>query len=84
MQRAVPTPGDARDDWKIVRAVSEVMGKSLRYSSLEVRAPASHVPRSGSVLRHFPWKGGGVAADGHLSMHVWAACARHDCRFEQS
>lgn len=30
-------PGDARDDWKIVRAVSEILGKSLPYDTLEVR-----------------------------------------------
>ena len=35
VQRAVPVPGDARDDWKIVRAVSEVLGKPLPYTSLE-------------------------------------------------
>jgi NADH-quinone oxidoreductase subunit G len=38
MQRAVPVPGDARDDWKIVRAVSEILGKSLPYDTLEVRS----------------------------------------------
>ena len=31
-------PGDARDDWKIVRAVSEILGKSLPYDTLEVRS----------------------------------------------
>lgn len=36
LQRAVPVPGDARDDWKIVRAVSEILGKALPYDSLEV------------------------------------------------
>lgn len=36
LQRAVPVPGDARDDWKIVRAVSEVLGKPLPYDTLEV------------------------------------------------
>lgn len=35
LQRAVPVPGDARDDWKIVRAVSEVMGKPLPYATLQ-------------------------------------------------
>lgn len=28
---AVPVPGDARDDWKIIRALSEVLGKTLPY-----------------------------------------------------
>lgn len=31
---AVPTVGDARDDWKIVRALSEVAGVGLPYDSL--------------------------------------------------
>lgn len=28
-------PGDARDDWKIVRALSEVMGAPLPYTTLD-------------------------------------------------
>ena len=36
---AVPTVGDSRDDWKIIRALSEVAGVCLPYNSLEgVRA----------------------------------------------
>ncbi|KAI3836377.1 hypothetical protein MKW92_003568 [Papaver armeniacum] len=31
---AVPTVGDARDDWKILRALSEVSGLRLNYTSL--------------------------------------------------
>lgn len=31
---AVPTVGDARDDWKIVRALSEVAGKALPYDTV--------------------------------------------------
>jgi NADH dehydrogenase (ubiquinone) Fe-S protein 1 len=30
---AVPMPGDAREDWKIVRALSEVLGKTLPYDT---------------------------------------------------
>ncbi len=33
--RAVFTPGDAREDWTIIRALSEVLGKTLPYNSLE-------------------------------------------------
>lgn len=41
---AVPTVGDARDDWKIVRALSEVAGVRLPYDSLEgVRARIQQV-----------------------------------------
>ncbi|KAI4375527.1 hypothetical protein MLD38_013385 [Melastoma candidum] len=36
---AVPTVGDARDDWKIIRALSEVAGVQLPYDTLwEVRS----------------------------------------------
>eukprot|EP00803_Ostreobium_quekettii_P011543 evm.model.scf_418.1 EVM.evm.TU.scf_418.1 scf_418:2929-11411(-) len=31
---AVPLIGDARDDWKIIRALSEVLGKQLPYDTL--------------------------------------------------
>jgi NADH dehydrogenase (ubiquinone) Fe-S protein 1 len=31
---AVPTVGDARDDWKIIRALSEVAGVKLPYDTL--------------------------------------------------
>lgn len=35
----MPVPGDARDDWKILRALSEVLGATLPYDSLsEVQA----------------------------------------------
>ena len=34
-QRAVPVPGDARDDWKIVCALSDVLGVPLPYSTLD-------------------------------------------------
>ncbi|KAK8959863.1 hypothetical protein KSP40_PGU018971 [Platanthera guangdongensis] len=41
---AVPTVGDSRDDWKIVRALSEVAGVRLPYDSLmAVRARLSRV-----------------------------------------
>ena len=38
-QRAIFPPGDAREDWSIIRALSERLGKTLPYDSLEqVRA----------------------------------------------
>ncbi|KAJ6824434.1 NADH-ubiquinone oxidoreductase subunit [Iris pallida] len=41
---AVPTVGDARDDWKIIRALSEVAGVQLPYDSIEgVRARIGQV-----------------------------------------
>ena len=32
---AISAPGDARDDWKIVRAVSEMLGVALPYDTIE-------------------------------------------------
>ncbi|CAM6002044.1 unnamed protein product [Sphagnum balticum] len=51
---AVSPPGLARVDWKIIRALSEVAGRTLAYSSLaEVRARMSqvapHLTRAGAV-----------------------------------
>src|SRR3546814_9301046 len=34
-QRAVFTPGEAREDWAIVRAISEVAGHKLPYDTLD-------------------------------------------------
>lgn len=52
-RRAVPVPGDARDDWKIIRAVSEVMGKPLPYSKLqEVRSRLADVAPHLADLDH--------------------------------
>lgn len=34
-RRAVPPPGDARDDWKIVRALAEVAGVTLPYDTIQ-------------------------------------------------
>jgi len=50
-RRAVPTLGEARDDWKIVRALSEVVGKTLPYDTVkEVHARLVQVaPHFGQV-----------------------------------
>lgn len=34
-QKAVFAPGDAREDWKILRALSEVVGKTLSFDTLD-------------------------------------------------
>ncbi|GAX74691.1 hypothetical protein CEUSTIGMA_g2139.t1 [Chlamydomonas eustigma] len=45
---AVPLVGDAREDWKIIRALSEVVGKTLPYDSVKgIRS------RLASVAPHF-------------------------------
>lgn len=51
---AVPLVGDARDDWKILRAVSEVVGKPLPYDTLpqlqaRLADVAPHFARKASV-----------------------------------
>ncbi|EJD76508.1 NADH dehydrogenase, variant [Loa loa] len=51
---AITAPGDARIDWKIIRAVSEVAGKALPYDDLDqIRSRmaeiAPHLVRCGTV-----------------------------------
>ena len=56
--RAVFAPGDARDDWTIFRALSEVLGQTLSFDTLdELRAAmAAEVPALGQVgLVTFDW-----------------------------
>ena len=49
--RAVFPPGEAREDWTIIRALSEVLGKTLPYDNLgEVRARLSEVAPSFATL----------------------------------
>ena len=67
---AVPPPGQARDDWAVIRAVSEVVGALLPYDSLDaVRARmadvAPHLARAGEVSAPL-WLGGAVAAKAGL------------------
>lgn len=41
---AVTPPGLAREDWKILRALSEVLGKPLKYDTLdELRSRIEHI-----------------------------------------
>ncbi|MGB5077504.1 MAG: molybdopterin-dependent oxidoreductase, partial [Sphingorhabdus sp.] len=57
-ERAVFPPGDAREDWAIFRALSEVLGKRLPFDTLdELRtAMAEAVPSLGSEgLANYPW-----------------------------
>ena len=43
-RRAVPPLGEARDDWKILRALSEILGHTLPYDTLsEVRARLAEI-----------------------------------------
>jgi NADH-quinone oxidoreductase subunit G len=48
---AVHPPGEAREDWTIIRALSDVLGKTLPFDELAQlrRAIATEVPRLGTV-----------------------------------
>lgn len=51
---AVTPPGQAREDWKIIRALSEVVGAKLPYDNLDqiryrLEEVAPHLTRYGSV-----------------------------------
>jgi len=67
--RAVPPPGDAREDWRILRALSERLGHKLPYDTLEaLRARlAARLPVFASVGTVTPARlgatGGGGAMD---------------------
>ncbi|ATE63140.1 NADH-quinone oxidoreductase subunit NuoG [Rhizorhabdus dicambivorans] len=56
--RAVFPPGDAREDWAILRALSEVLGHKLPFDSLDAlrAAMAADVPDLGREgLAAYPW-----------------------------
>ncbi len=58
-ERAVFAPGDAREDWSILRALSDRLGRTLPFDSFEElrAAMASEVPELGQEgLATFAWK----------------------------
>jgi NADH dehydrogenase (ubiquinone) Fe-S protein 1 len=63
---AVPTLGDAREDWRIVRAVSEVLGAPLPHDTVDAvrRRLAEVAPHLGvlSEVQHPVWVDGALAA----------------------
>ena len=64
-ERAVFAPGDAREDWSILRALSDKLGRTLPFDSFdELRAAmASEVPELGQEgLVTFAWKAPKLAA----------------------
>jgi NADH-quinone oxidoreductase subunit G len=57
--RAVFPPGDAREDWAIFRALSEVLGAKLPFDTIEALRlqMAAEVPALGQLgLASFDWK----------------------------
>jgi NADH-quinone oxidoreductase subunit G len=63
-QRAVFPPGDAREDWKILRALSEAMGRTLPYDSL------------GAVRRRLEAVNPGFGERDHAPRAAWGAFGR--------
>jgi len=64
-ERAVFAPGDAREDWSILRALSDRLGRTLPFDSFdELRAAmASEVPELGQEgLVSFAWKAPALSA----------------------
>jgi NADH-quinone oxidoreductase subunit G len=59
-QKAVFAPGEAREDWKIFRALSDVLGKPLAFDTLEQlrAAMVAEVPALGldGAIAPFEWK----------------------------
>jgi NADH-quinone oxidoreductase subunit G len=75
-QRATFPPGDAKEDWAIIRALSETLGERLPYDNLEaVRAAiVAQVPHFGALNTVPTYAGadpavwGAVGADGPLEL----------------
>jgi NADH-quinone oxidoreductase subunit G len=66
-ERAVFPPGDAREDWTILRALSAVMGKTLPFDSLEELRAAMGVdtPDLATLgLKRFAWNAPALDAKG--------------------
>ena len=56
--KAIFAPGDAREDWSILRALSDVMGKTLRFDSFEelrAKMAKDHPELAAEGLLSFAW-----------------------------
>ncbi|HME92039.1 MAG TPA: molybdopterin-dependent oxidoreductase, partial [Myxococcaceae bacterium] len=73
-RRAVFPPGDAREDWKILRALSEVLGHKLPYDRLgQLRQRlASVAPTFGSLDAVMPAAWGAFGRDGPVDPQPFA------------
>ena len=74
-QRAVFPPGDAREDWAVIRALSEAIGHTLPYDDLAaVRARLADVaPWFGSPDEIWPAAWGTFGADGAMDPRPFAS-----------
>jgi len=66
-EKASDTPGDAREDWTILRALSDIVGETLPYNTVADLRAAMHkaVPQTGSLdeLPAEAWGDFGAAGD---------------------
>ncbi|WP_026870394.1 NADH-quinone oxidoreductase subunit NuoG [Inquilinus limosus] len=76
---AVFPPGEAREDWKILRAASEVMGRKLPYDSLrDVRQRLVAVnPVFGSIDTQAPGEWGAFGAEGPMGSAPFASAVEN-------
>ena len=67
--RAAFPPGDAREDWSIIRALSEVLGRTLSYDSLaQLREQMIEaVPTLGELDRVAPGEWGNFGVEGDVA-----------------
>lgn len=74
-QRAVFPPGDAREDWAVIRALSEAVGHTLPYDDLAaVRARLADVaPWFGSPDEIWPAAWGAFGTDGAMDPRPFAS-----------
>ena len=78
-QRAVFPPGEAREDWAVLRALSELMGRPLPYddlAELRRRLYAAH-PRFQRIDRVEPAAWGEFGRDGRLEATPFASPVRN-------
>ncbi|MGK9169638.1 NADH-quinone oxidoreductase subunit NuoG [Inquilinus limosus] len=76
---AVFPPGEAREDWKILRAASEVMGRKLPYDSLrDVRQRLVAVnPIFGAIDTQAPGEWGAFGAEGPMGSAPFASAVEN-------
>ena len=68
-RQAISPPGDAREDWTILRALSDVMGKTLPYDNLQqLRTRMIEIaPHLAAIDEIAPVEWAGFGDDGDLS-----------------
>ena len=77
-RRAAPPPGEAREDWAILRALSEAVGRKLPYDSLGQlrKRMAEAAPHFAAIDRIVPAAWGSFGADGVLGREPFSLPVR--------